>query len=179
MVRVTLDFALFAWTQWLTTWVPEHDDIKTGPDLGGAGPRPPTIEGPDIAAPARVRRRLCLGARHGGCTGLKTGKTGTLQTYEDRICNADQLLEVWWIFLQQLIKNMTVPTIVVSWGWNLNMCIFAPKLDVIAIHTTVKMHGQLVTWSSRHTVISSHGQLVTQSTHHNAAIHDGQLVTPF
>ena len=59
------------------------------------------------------------------------------------------------------------------------MCIFAPKLDVITIHTTVKMHGQLVTRSSRHTVISSHGQLVTQSTRHNAAVHDGQLVTPF
>jgi len=42
------------------------------------------------------------------------------------------------------------------------MCIFAPKLDVITIDTTVKMHGQLVTRSSRHTVISSHGQLVTQ-----------------
>jgi len=50
---------------------------------------------------------------------------------------------------------------------------------VITIHTTVKMHGQLVTRSSRHTVISSHGQLVTQSTRHNTAIHDGQLVTPF
>ena len=131
---------------------------------GGAGPRPPTIEGPDIAAPARVRRRLRLGARHSGCTGRNLEKTGTLQTYEDRIYNADQLLEVWWIFCNDLWKTwLYKPTIVVSWGWSLNMCIFAPKLDVITIHTTVKMHGQLVRLSTRH----------------NAAIHDGQLVTRF
>jgi len=61
---------------------------------------------PNIAGPARVRRHL--GARHGGRMGHNLAKPGTSQTYEDRIYNADQLLEAWLIFLQRLIKNMIV-----------------------------------------------------------------------
>jgi len=37
------------------------------------------------------------------------------------------------------------------------------KLAAKMIHTTVKMHGQVI----------------TESTRHNAVIHDGQLVTQF
>jgi len=42
----------------------------------------------------------------------------------------------------------------------------APKLDVITIHTTVKMHGQLVTRSTRHTVNSSQRCYTRRSTRH-------------
>jgi len=39
-------------------------------------------------------------------------------------------------------------------------------LDVITIHTTVKMHGHLVTRSTRHTVNSSQRRYIRRSTRH-------------